>query len=61
MSSNKPTSFIIAAKNYFGLKEGQTSTDFMKEVKALSHADKLEIAAAIRATGVDVLDPAESK
>lgn len=31
-------------RKFFGLREGDTLTDFSKEVKALSDAEKLELA-----------------
>lgn len=36
----KSMTFIAACKEYFGLRPGTTSTDFMKEVKALEPADR---------------------
>ena len=46
------TKFTVAAKKFFGLREGTTLADFAQELKALSEADKLEIAQGLaRETG----------
>lgn len=50
-------SFVAACKNFFGLKEGQSLTEFGQELKALSHEDKMEIAQGLRAVGEDCDDP----
>ena len=36
--------FTKAARDYFGLKEGQKLTDFAAELKQLSYEDKVELA-----------------
>jgi hypothetical protein len=36
----KSMSFTAALKDYFGYKPGQTLTDFMKECKELTPADR---------------------
>lgn len=54
-------SFVAACKEFFGFKEGQTLTEFGAELKALSYEEKLEIAAGLRATGLDCEDPAPAK
>ena len=51
-------SFTDACKEFFGYKPGQTLTEFGAELKALSHEEKLDIAAGLRAVGVDCDDPA---
>ena len=33
-------SLIVALKSYFGFKPGQTTGDFMTEIKALDEADR---------------------
>lgn len=51
-------SFTAACKEFFGYKPGQTLTEFGQELKALTHQDKLDIAAGLRQVGVDCDDPA---
>lgn len=50
-------SFIAACREFFGFKPGQTLTEFGQEIKALSHADKVDIAAGLREVGIDVAEP----
>lgn len=50
-------SFVAACKIFFGFKDGQTISDFGRELKELSHAEKLEIAQGLRAEGIDCEDP----
>lgn len=52
--NTKPMSFSAACKDYFGVKPGQTALDFMKEVKALSADDKVEISAGLKALGYEI-------
>ena len=54
MSQAKPMSFTAACKDFFGVKPGQTALDFMKEVKALTEADKAEIKAGLEANGYQI-------
>ena len=37
----KEMSLVMALKDYFGMKPGQTSMDFLKEVKELTDEDKI--------------------
>lgn len=39
----KYMSFIAACKDYFGMKEGQTLSDFMTEIKALTTQDREDL------------------
>lgn len=54
--SRSYTSGVGAAKDYFGLKPGGegTASEFMKEWKALSDADKVEITDGLRKLGYDI-------
>jgi hypothetical protein len=55
MDEKKPVSQVIALKQYFGLKEGQTLKDFATECAALSPSEKKELAtAAAKELGVDL-------
>ncbi len=36
--------FVTACKEFFGMRDGQTAIDFLKETKALTNADRKEIA-----------------
>lgn len=49
--------FMAAAKEYFGYKDGQGLKEFAAEVKQLSHESKMELAALLRAAGLDCNDP----
>jgi len=51
-------SFTAACKAFFGFKEDQKISDFAAELRELSHAEKLELAAGMRAAGIDCEDPA---
>lgn len=46
--------FIAACKTFFGFKEGQSLTDFGKEIRDLTPADREEIANALRARGYEI-------
>jgi hypothetical protein len=37
-------SFVIACKRFFGIREGESLMDFNTEVKALTNADRAEMA-----------------
>ena len=55
--SPKLMSGAAVLKNYFGLKDGQTLSDFTKELKDLTPADKKELAtAAAKELGVALKD-----
>lgn len=40
---DKEVSFMQACVNHFGKKPGETSLEFMAEIKALNNADRTEI------------------
>lgn len=52
-------SFVAACKEFFGFKPGQTLSEFSGEIKALTHNDKMEIAAGLRNIGIDCDDPVQ--
>lgn len=51
----KQMTFMQACKDFFGLHAGQTSMDFAKEIKALTDADRIEIAAGLKANGYEIV------
>lgn len=52
--------FVKAMKDYFGLLPGQSVLQFGTELKALSHAEKLDFANGLRSQGINCTDPAPS-
>ena len=40
MSEIKRMSFVLAMKDYFGMREGETTMGFLQELKALSDEEK---------------------
>ena len=54
MDTNKPVSFAIAAKDFFGLLPGQRVADFAVELKALTEADRAEMTEDLRAVGYNI-------
>lgn len=58
MSQNtQQMSFVSGMKAFFGLKPGQTTLDFGKELKELSHEDKTYFAQRLRDNGMNIADP----
>jgi len=55
MDTTKTHTFMSACRDFFGLKEGQTSMDFAKEVKALTEADRAEITAGLNGQGYKIV------
>lgn len=51
-------SFVQGMREFYGFREGQGLSDFAKEIKALTHDDKMELASGLRAIGQDCDDPA---
>lgn len=43
MDEKKPISFLVACKQFFGLKPGQGLSDFRDEVKKLDAKDEAEM------------------
>lgn len=52
----KEMKLLSACKDFFGLKEGQTAIDFLKEYKQLTDADKAEISAGLSQNGYKIID-----
>ncbi len=50
----KKMGFVSACKEFFGLKEGQTLTQFAAELKALTPKDKAELSAMFTAVGYEI-------
>lgn len=53
----KRQSFAMAMKKYFGLLSGQSLSDFVLELKALSYEEKMDFAVGLRSVGFDCEDP----
>lgn len=53
---NEPVTFTLAAKKYFGLKEGQNNASFAAEMKGLDAKDRLELAEGLQASGIVIKD-----
>ena len=54
MDKNQDCSLIVAMKDFFGMKEGQTLSEFQAEVKELSLKDKAEIKAGLETNGYKI-------
>lgn len=52
--TNEPKSFVMAMREYFGYKEGQTMQDFAKELKALNDADRAYFKALLQGIGYTI-------
>lgn len=49
----KTVTFIVAAREFFGLLPGQTLADFSKEIKALTVNDRTELVEMFKTVGFD--------
>lgn len=49
MADNSTLSFVVAAKKFFGMRQGQTLADFSAELKLLTPDDRKELAAGLAA------------
>lgn len=49
--------FIRAAMAHFGLRPGQTLGAFAEELDQMSYAERRDIAAGMRAAGLEFADP----
>lgn len=49
--------FMAAARKYFGFKEGQTLTEFSKEVKELTAEDRAEMAEGLSKELGELVNP----
>lgn len=54
MASKKMT-LLAASREFFGLHNGQTSMEFMKEYKGLTQADRDEIKAGLEQNGYEIM------
>lgn len=54
----KQMTFIVAMKDFFGLKPGQNAADFMKEVRALDDADRAYFKAGLEKNGYEIVQAA---
>lgn len=52
----KQMSFAVAMKDFFGLKEGQNSSGFMQEIKALDAADRAYFKAGLEQNGYEIMN-----
>ena len=52
-----PKAFAMSAKSFFGYLPGQTIKDFSAELKALSLADKQELARLLNEEGTPTVIP----
>ena len=48
-------SFIAACREYFGIREGQTSIEFLKEVKALDEKDRAYFTELFKTVGIEIV------
>lgn len=55
MDTSKKHTFMSACRDYFGVKEGQTSMDFGKEVRTLTPEDREEISVGLKSLGYDIM------
>ncbi len=49
------TTFMAACRDFFGLKPGQTSLEFGKEIKELTPEDRKEISAGLTNLGYEII------
>ncbi len=50
----KEMSFVLACKDYFGFKEGQTMMEFAAELKALTDQDKADLSRYFETVGYKI-------
>jgi hypothetical protein len=48
------TTFVAAARDYFGYRPGQSLSDFNAELKALTEQDKAELIEGLRKEGYPI-------
>lgn len=53
-TANDPKPFSAQCKQYFGYKEGETLTEFMGELKAITPEDKAELSELLGKEGYPV-------
>jgi hypothetical protein len=49
----KNMTFVMACKQHFGYKDGQTLQEFSQELKQLTEQDKNDLIIAFRSIGID--------
>lgn len=54
MAEMKKTSFVMAMREFFGFKEGQTLSQFSEELKALTPEDRAFFARELKTVGYEV-------
>lgn len=59
MNKTTPMTFLAACREYFGMKSEQKPVDFLKEIKDLSEADRVEIRKDLEANGYVIQDAAK--
>jgi hypothetical protein len=52
----KTQSLAAAAREFFGVRPGTTTVDFMKEIKALTPQDRIEIYDGLTDAGYSIVD-----
>ena len=58
MSEPIKQTFAVACKQFFGLRPGTTTSDFMAEMKALTPQDKLDLRAEFLKVGIEIIEAA---
>lgn len=51
----KSMTFVAACKDFFGMKQGQTATDFMKEIRELTPEDRTYLTALFPSVGYEIV------
>ena len=51
-----PMRWAVACKQFFGFKAGQTTSDFMAELRALTPEDKADLKAMFPSVGVEIVE-----
>lgn len=54
----KQMTFVVAMKDFFGLKEGQNAAGFMAEIKALDQNDRAYFKAGLEQNGYEITQAA---
>jgi hypothetical protein len=53
--AKQQVTFLQAAKDFFGLKPGQASMDFLRELRELTDSDRAEIIEGLKVQGYDII------
>ena len=61
MTESTPLSFMVAMKNYFGLKPDQRPMEFVAEIRELTHEQKVEFHEMLVKAGVQLTPPQPPK